>query len=95
MTQLDTVREQIEEIDLEIISLIKKRVDMADDVLKLKQQDGLPINNEEQNKVVLKRACEVSTELNLDCEAIKRIFQILIQMNIDRQHEMSGEGNLP
>jgi chorismate mutase len=26
---------------------------------------------------------------------VKQIFKLLIQMNIERQHELSGEGNLP
>jgi chorismate mutase len=36
-----------------------------------------------------------ATERGLDGESVKRVFEILIQMNIERQHELSGEGNLP
>jgi chorismate mutase len=45
--------------------------------------------------VVLARVSNLATERGLDGEEVKRIFEILIKMNIDRQHELSGEGNLP
>jgi len=45
--------------------------------------------------MVLDRAANSATERGLDGESVKRIFEILIKMNIERQHEMSGEGNLP
>ncbi len=95
MKQLDEAREEIHNIDTEIISLIRKRVDMADTILRFKKEEGISINDETQNEVVLRRATDIATELNLDSGAVKNIFKILIQMNIDRQHELSGEGNLP
>jgi chorismate mutase len=33
--------------------------------------------------------------LNLDVSAVKEIYNILIRMNIERQQELRGEGNLP
>jgi len=45
--------------------------------------------------VVLERVANAATELGLDGEEVKEIFEILIRMNIERQHELSGEGNLP
>ena len=95
MKQLDEAREEIHNIDTEIISLIRKRVDMADTILRFKKEEGISINDESQNEVVLRRATDIATELNLDSGAVRNIFKILIQMNIDRQHELSGEGNLP
>ncbi|AEH61117.1 chorismate mutase [Methanosalsum zhilinae DSM 4017] len=95
MNQLNEAREEIHDIDTEIISLIKRRVDMADKILRFKKEEGISINDESQNEVVLRRATDIATELNLDSGAVRKIFKILIQMNIDRQHELSGEGNLP
>ncbi|MGM0771580.1 MAG: chorismate mutase, partial [Halobacteriota archaeon] len=48
-----------------------------------------------QNQVVLDRAANIATEKNLDSGAVKKIYEILIRMSIERQHELSGEGNLP
>lgn len=95
MTTIKEVRAEIEKIDREIIELIHKRVDLAEKVLESKQKEGMQINDKGQNHVVLERAVDAATEKNLDTSSIKEIFEILIRMNIERQHELSGEGNLP
>lgn len=95
MTELEEVRKQIREIDGEIVSLIAKRTKFAEKVLESKKKMDMAINDEAQNQEVIGRATNAATELNLDTGAVKQIFEILIKMNIERQHELSGEGNLP
>lgn len=95
MTAIDEVRSKIEKIDYEIIKLIAERTDLADEVLESKKQEHRAINDDKQNHVVLDRATNIATERNLDSGAVKEIFEILIRMSIERQHELSGEGNLP
>lgn len=92
---LREVRAKIEKIDVQILNLIEQRTALAKDVLDAKKAAGMTINDVEQNKMVLDRAANSATERGLDGESVKRIFEILIKMNIERQHEMSGEGNLP
>jgi chorismate mutase len=92
---LKELRTRIEKLDIELIDLIEKRTDLAKDVLDAKKGEGKAINDIDQNKVVLDRVTNAATERGLDGEQVKRIFEILIQMNIERQHELSGEGNLP
>jgi len=92
---LKEIRAKIEKIDVQILNLIDRRTALAKDVLDAKKAQGKPINDIDQNKVVLERVANLATERGLDGEEVKRIFEILIQMNIERQHEMSGEGNLP
>ncbi|CAG0998892.1 MAG: chorismate mutase [Candidatus Methanoperedens sp.] len=93
--QLKQIRARIEKIDAHILNLIDQRTALAKDVLDAKKAESMPINDAEQNKVVLERVANLATERGLDGEEVKRIFEILIKMNIERQHEMSGEGNLP
>jgi len=93
--ELSDARKKIEELDTSIIKLIAERTDLAGTVLGLKKAEGKGIDDKEQNHVVLNRAIDLATELNLDTGSIKQIFEILIRMNIERQHELSGEGNLP
>ncbi len=92
---LRELRAKIEKIDVQMLDLIEQRTALAKDVLDAKKAVGKPINDDEQNKVVLDRVANIATEKGLDGESVKRIFEILIRMNIERQHEMSGEGNLP
>jgi len=93
--ELSDVRKRIEELDEGIVKLIAERTDLAGTVLELKKVEGTGILDEGQNHVVLNRAIDLATELNLDTGSIRDIFEILIRMNIERQHELSGEGNLP
>ena len=92
---LKEIRAKIEKLDTQILNLIGQRTALAKDVLEAKKAEGKPINDVEQNKVVLDRVANAATERGLDGEEVKRIFEILIKMNIERQHELSGEGNLP
>ncbi len=92
---LKEVRAKIEKLDTGILNLIEERTALAWDVLEAKKALGLPINDVEQTRVVLDRVANAATERGLDGEEVKKIFEILIRMNIERQHELSGEGNLP
>ncbi len=92
---LKEIRAKIEKLDTHILNLIEQRTALARDVLEAKKAEGKQINDVEQNKVVLDRVANAATERGLDGEEVKRIFEILIKMNIERQHELSGEGNLP
>ncbi|HII81338.1 MAG TPA: chorismate mutase [Methanosarcina sp.] len=95
MSELEAVRKEIEEIDREILSLIDRRVDLAEKVLESKRINGTSINDRKQNEVVINRALNTATELNLDLGSVKEIFEILIRMSIERQNELSGKGSLP
>lgn len=92
---LKEVRAKIEKLDIQILNLIEQRTALAKDVLEAKKAEGRLINDEDQNRVVLDRVLNAATEKGLDGESVKRVFDILIKMNIERQHELSGEGNLP
>lgn len=95
MSELEDVRREIEEIDREILALIDRRVNLAERVLESKRINGASINDQKQNEVVINRALNAATELNLDLGSIKAIFEILIRMSIERQNELSGKGSLP
>jgi chorismate mutase len=95
LSELEAVRKEIEEIDREILALINRRVNLAEKVLESKRINGTSINDHRQNEVVINRALNTATELNLDLGSIKAIFEILIRMSIERQNELSGKGSLP
>jgi chorismate mutase len=93
---IEEVRSQVASIDEQIIDLIARRTDLALQILRAKRADGFTqINDEQQNKRVLDRAVDLATERNIDAGSVKRIFEILITMNLEMQHGFSGEGNLP
>lgn len=92
---IEEIRDEVRKVDLEILRLLAKRMDLVGLILEEKKRQGLAINDDRQNELVLKRAMEKALELNLDVAAVKDIFQAIIDMSISRQHELSGEGKLP
>jgi chorismate mutase len=93
---IEEVRSEVASIDEQIVELIARRTDLALQILQAKRADGFTqINDEQQNKRVLDRAVDLATERNIDAGSVKRIFEILIAMNLEMQHGLSGEGNLP
>lgn len=95
MSKLEAVRREIEKTDREILSLIDRRISLAEEVLESKKLSGASILDPKQNQVVVDRAVNAATELNLDVGSVKAIFEILIKMNINRQEELSGKGKYP
>jgi chorismate mutase len=83
-------RNEIEEIDEKIIRLIDQRIDVSKKIFEAKRSMGKPINDPQREKQVLRKAMDLSTELNLDAGAIKGIFEILINMSVQKQHELQG-----
>jgi chorismate mutase len=92
---LETVRNEISQIDEELLRPMARRMELAGRVLEEKRKRDMPISDDQQNELVLKWAMERATELNIDPAGVKEIFSILIRMSIDRQREMDGKGNLP
>jgi len=88
-------RREVQKIDEEIIRLIDDRTKLAERIFAAKRAAGIKIEDPHQEKLVLERAIDLATELNLDAGTIKSIFELLIQMSLQRQHELLGEGNLP
>ena len=92
---LEDLRTDVQKVDQEIIRLIDERVRIAEDIFEVKKALGVRIEDPNQEKLVMKRALDMATELGLDAGAIKEIFATLIRMSLEKQHELLGENNLP
>jgi chorismate mutase len=87
---LEEHRREIEEIDDKIIRLIDKRIGISKKIFEAKRSEGKPISDPERESLVLRKAMDLATELNLDAGAIKTIFEILITMSVQKQQELQG-----
>lgn len=84
---LDELRLSIEEKDRAIISLISERMNIVQEIARVKEEQGLPVRIPNQASVVLKRAASESMRQGLDPKPIQEIFQILVRMSEDMQEE--------
>ena len=87
---LKECRSEMEEIDDEIIRLIDKRTSISKRIFEAKREEGMPIRDLKRESLVLSKAMDMATELNLDTGAIKSIFEILINMSLQKQQELQG-----
>jgi chorismate mutase len=92
---LEKVRADISKTDTEIIRLIAHRQDLAEQIIRIKIHQGLPVHDEHRTKRVLDAVFNQATECGINPVAVQEIFRILIAMSEERQREYSGEGNLP
>ncbi|MDD1757374.1 MAG: chorismate mutase [Methanotrichaceae archaeon] len=83
-------RTEVEEIDEKIIKLIQQRMEASKKIFQAKKVEGLEIIDLQQEKLVLRRAMDLATELNLDAGDIRDLFQILIRMSLQKQQELQG-----
>ena len=92
---LDAVRAEISKVDTKIIQLIAQRQKLAGKIAQIKIAKGMPIHDQERTNKVLESVFEQAVEARIDPGAVQNIFERLIAMSEDRQHECSGDGNLP
>ena len=96
---LDELREEIEQIDRELVELIAQRTYFATAVADVKEDRNLPTTDEQQEDAVMVRAGENAERFDVDANLVKAIFRLLIELNkveqrqhgpIDRLHGDSG-----
>lgn len=84
---LDELREEIEEIDHDIVELIARRTYVADSVARVKDEHGLATTDETQEEAVMDRAGKFAERYDVDSNMVKAIFRLLIELNKIEQRE--------
>ena len=84
---LDELREEIQEIDRDIVELIARRTYVADSIAQVKEAEGLPTTDEKQEERVMDRAGENAEQFDVDSNLVKAIFRLLIELNKVEQRE--------
>lgn len=72
--ELKTTRQEIDEVDKQIVALVEKRMDLALEVARYKMSTGKPIYDREREMEKLKKLGDMaSTEFN--AKGIRELFQ--------------------
>ena len=88
---LDILREEIAAADLEILRAMKKRMDAAGKIGRLKASAGLPVRNPDVEENVIGRCRRVSGKLGLDPDVSEDIFRILIRSAVREQESIADD----
>jgi len=84
---LPELREEIREIDREIVELIARRTYVADTIARVKERRGLATVDERQEQRVMDRAGENAARFDVDRNLVKAVFRMLIELNKLEQRE--------
>ena len=84
---LEELREEIRDIDREIVELIARRTYVADTIAQVKAERDLPTTDEKQEAQVMERAGENAEQFDVDANLVKAIFRLLIELNKVEQRE--------
>lgn len=84
---LDEHRQEIEDIDRELVELIARRTYVADTIAQVKADLDLPTTDEAQEDKVMERAGANAERFEVDANLVKAIFRLLIELNKVEQRE--------
>lgn len=83
------LRKEIDKIDSQLIPLLMKRMDIAEQVAEYKVKKGIPVLNEEREQQILDNVAEKCGEKG---EIIKTVFSATMDASRALQHKIIGGG---
>ncbi|KAB2814025.1 chorismate mutase [Phaeocystidibacter luteus] len=86
-SQLDALRNSIDEIDEDIVELLFKRMDVVDTIGKVKVENDISIFQMDRWFEILAKRGLQGKNLNLSPALIQELFQIIHKYSVERQNE--------
>ena len=79
MTEIEELRKKIETITMEMLSLLKTRTEIAQEIGKIKNQQGMSVSNESREdelRELVKKRCQ---EINFDSNTALKFLNFLLK----------------
>ena len=94
MADIDNLRNQMEEITLEMIGLLKKRTEIAKEIGQVKKSLGISVTDESREGDLRKKVLSLSKELQLDEKLASKYLNFLLNESVrvqssDKQTHLS------
>lgn len=84
--ELKKAREEIDNIDRELIELIARRLSIAKDIAKIKKDQDIPIQNKEREEEVIQKAVENMKDKGYDeKEFMKELYNLIMKKSRELQ----------
>lgn len=77
--KLETLREEIDEVDWQILKLIKRRMEISKKIGTFKRLNDLPIIDSEREKQLISNRLKQGTAIDLNESLVRKLFHLLIQ----------------
>ena len=82
---LEAVRQELEQVDRDLLSGFRRRVELSREVAGAKIAAAFPFRDQLREEQLLTRVRTIAAELDLDPHQTERIFRLLIEMSIAAQ----------
>jgi chorismate mutase len=82
---LEELRDEIEEIDREIVESIARRTYVVESIAEVKKERGMEIHDPKREEVVLDRVAERAESLDVDPEDMREVFELLMDISKKEQ----------
>jgi chorismate mutase/prephenate dehydrogenase len=86
--ELSTLRDEISEIDRGLLELLRRRMDLAAEVGRIKAEAGLPIVVRGVEDRVLTRARQKAEECGVSEDVLAAVFEAIMRGSVERQHRV-------
>ena len=88
MDDIVRIRDRIDELDQEIVRLLKNRYENARLLGRVKSQRGLEYRDPEREKIILRKIERAATSLGLDPNFIRPIFEQIFAFSVQAQRDL-------
>ena len=85
MTELEELRKRIEEITIEMLSLLKIRTEIAQEIGKIKNKEGMSVSNESREDELREVVKRQSKEINFDSNTALKFLNFLLNESVKVQ----------
>lgn len=85
------LRNEIEEIDAQIIDLLATRMDISDELARAKKASGQSVWDEAVEKAIITRYQELCKEVSLTKEESEQIAHLILNISKARQEKIYNE----
>ena len=82
---LQGLREALEDVDRQLLTLLGRRMTMVEKVAEAKVQTAYPFRDHGREELVLQRVRHLAVELELDPHAVESLYRLIMEMSISHQ----------
>ncbi|NCT40212.1 MAG: chorismate mutase [Alphaproteobacteria bacterium] len=86
--QLEEYRKEIDALDIELIDVLARRIDVVRKVGVLKAQSNISVVQQERAEAVKNRAAEMGAAKGLDESFIRKVYDMMIDHAHDLEHDI-------
>ncbi len=88
MERVSPLRKRIDEIDEQILRLLKERMDVCENIGVIKREQRIPVRDRQRENEQYTRMTEIASKLGLNPQEVIAVYQEIIAMSIRAQeHE--------